>query len=106
MKEYEALAEWYWGGKAEVLGEKPVPVALYPSQIPHGLARDWTQASAASSWHLTTWTVVWPITTCYLVYLRVPYWLLSFLLKETSCYFSWALNQLMFAIFIVASWAE
>jgi len=42
------------GGKAEVLGEKPVPVALYPLQIPHGLAGDCTKASAASSWHLTT----------------------------------------------------
>jgi hypothetical protein len=24
------------GGKTEVLGEKPVPVPLYPPQIPHG----------------------------------------------------------------------
>jgi hypothetical protein len=106
MKEYEALVEWYWVGKAEVLGGKPVPVALFPPQIPHRMARDRTQASAASSWQLTTWDMVWPITTCNLVYLGLPYWLLSFLLKETSYYFSWALDQFMFVIFIVASWAE
>ena len=32
--------------KTEVLGEKPVPVPLYPPQIPHELARDRTRASA------------------------------------------------------------
>jgi hypothetical protein len=33
-------------GKTEVLGEKPVPVPLCPPQIPHGLTRDRTRASA------------------------------------------------------------
>jgi hypothetical protein len=33
-------------GKTEVLGEKPVPVPLFPPQIPHGLTRDRTRASA------------------------------------------------------------
>jgi hypothetical protein len=34
-------------GKTEELGEKPVPVPLCPPQIPHGLTRDRTRASAA-----------------------------------------------------------
>jgi hypothetical protein len=36
--EYGALMEWYWQRKTEVLGEKPVPMPLYPQQISHGLA--------------------------------------------------------------------
>jgi hypothetical protein len=32
-----APMEWNWQGKAEVLGEKPLPVPLCPPQIPHGL---------------------------------------------------------------------
>jgi hypothetical protein len=47
------MYEWVWSidrmiltGKTEVLGEKkPVPVSLCPSQISHGLAQEWTQAS-------------------------------------------------------------
>jgi hypothetical protein len=33
-----APVEWYWQGKTEVLGEKPVPVPLYTPQIPHRLS--------------------------------------------------------------------
>jgi hypothetical protein len=33
----------------EVLGGKPVPVPLYPPQIPHGLTRDRTRASAVGA---------------------------------------------------------
>jgi hypothetical protein len=40
-------------GKTEVLGEKPVPVPLCPPQIPHGLARDQTWASAVGGRWLT-----------------------------------------------------
>jgi hypothetical protein len=29
--------EWYWQGKTEVLGEKPVQVPLFSPQISHGL---------------------------------------------------------------------
>jgi hypothetical protein len=38
--------EWNWQGKPEVLREKPVPVPLCPTQIPHGQTRDRTRASA------------------------------------------------------------
>jgi hypothetical protein len=34
-----APVEWNWQGKTEVLGIKPVPVTLCPSQIPHGSTR-------------------------------------------------------------------
>jgi hypothetical protein len=34
-------------GKAEVTGEKPVPVPLCPTQIPHGLA--WDKRGPSSS---------------------------------------------------------
>jgi len=37
--EYGTLVEWYWQGKTEVLGEKPVPVPLCPPHISDGLAR-------------------------------------------------------------------
>jgi hypothetical protein len=33
------LVEWYWQGKTDVLGEKPIPLSLCSPQIPHGLAR-------------------------------------------------------------------
>jgi hypothetical protein len=32
----EPTVEWYWQGKTEELGEKPVPVPLCPPQIPLG----------------------------------------------------------------------
>jgi hypothetical protein len=40
-------------GKTEVLGEKPVPVALCSPQIPHGLTQDRTRASAVGGRRLT-----------------------------------------------------
>jgi hypothetical protein len=46
----KATVEWYWQGNNEELGGKPVPVPLYPPQIPHGLTRALTRASAAR-WH-------------------------------------------------------
>jgi hypothetical protein len=51
-----APVEWNRQGKTEELGEKPVPVPLCPSQIPHGLTRDQTRASAVCS-RLTRTTV-------------------------------------------------
>jgi hypothetical protein len=52
--EYKALVEKYWQRK------KPVPVLLCPSQIPHILARNWTQASAVTGRKLTAWSMAWP----------------------------------------------
>jgi hypothetical protein len=53
-----APVEWYWQGKTEVLGEKPVPVQFCPPQIPHGLTRDRTRPprwkagdEAPEPWH-------------------------------------------------------
>jgi hypothetical protein len=46
-----------WQGKPEELGEKPVPVPLCPPQIPHGLTRARTWASAVRGRRLTTWVM-------------------------------------------------
>jgi hypothetical protein len=48
-----APVEWNLQGKAEVLGEKPVPVPLCLPQSPHVLTRDRTRASAVRDWRLT-----------------------------------------------------
>jgi hypothetical protein len=42
-------------GKYQVLGEKPVPV---PQQIPHGLTRDRTRASAVRDKRLTSYLLL------------------------------------------------
>jgi hypothetical protein len=60
-----APVEWNWQGKTEVLGEKPVPVPLCPPQIPHGLTRDRTRASAVRAWRLTPWAMARPIREVY-----------------------------------------
>jgi hypothetical protein len=61
-----APVEWNWQGKTEVLGEKPVSVPLCPPQIPHGLTRDRTRASAVGGRRLTAWAMARPLP-----YLRV-----------------------------------
>jgi len=35
--------EWHWMGKAELLGEKPLPLPYLPPQIPHEMSCDWTR---------------------------------------------------------------
>ena len=45
--DYAALVEWYWQGKTEVLGEKPL--ALYVPQIPQVLLWNWNQVSLVRS---------------------------------------------------------
>jgi hypothetical protein len=55
-----ATVEWYWQGKTEELGEKPVPVPLCPPQIPHGLTRARIRSSAVRGRRLTTWAMVRP----------------------------------------------
>jgi hypothetical protein len=52
--------EWNWQGKTEVLEEKLVPVPLCPPQIPHGLTRDRTRASAVGGRRLTAWAMARP----------------------------------------------
>ena len=43
MNEHGAMVEWYWQGKIEVLGEKPVPVLVCTPQIPNVHAWDRTR---------------------------------------------------------------
>jgi hypothetical protein len=58
---WRATAKWYWQGKTEELGEKPVPVPLYPPQIPHGLTRARTLSSAVRGRRLATWAMARPL---------------------------------------------
>jgi len=51
----------YCQGKTEELGVKPVPVSLYPPQIPRGLTRAQTRASTVRCWRLSDWAMVWPL---------------------------------------------
>jgi hypothetical protein len=60
-----APVEWNWQGKTEVLGENPVPVPLCPPQIPHGLTRDQTQASAVGGRRLTACVMARPSSLPY-----------------------------------------
>jgi hypothetical protein len=52
--------EWNWQVKTKELEEKPVPVPLCPPQIPHGLTRDRTRASAVGGRRLTAWAMARP----------------------------------------------
>jgi hypothetical protein len=63
--DWRATVEWYWQGKTEELGEKPVPVPLCPPQIPHGLTRPRTRSSAVRGRWLTTWAMARPIHLCH-----------------------------------------
>jgi hypothetical protein len=53
--------EWNWQGKTKVRGEKPVPVPHCPQQIPHGLTRDRTRASAVRGRPVTAWAMARPL---------------------------------------------
>jgi hypothetical protein len=44
--EYGEFVELYWQGKAEVLGEKHVPVPLYSTRVSHRLTWNGTRDSA------------------------------------------------------------
>jgi hypothetical protein len=58
---WRATVEWYWQGKTEELGEKPIPVPHCPPQIPHELTRARTRASAVRGQRLTTWAMARPV---------------------------------------------
>jgi hypothetical protein len=47
-------------GNTQELGENPVPVSLYPPQIPHELIRARTRASAVGGRRLTAWAMPRP----------------------------------------------
>ena len=60
MQEYEALMEWRRQRKLKYLKKKkPVPVSLYPPQIPHGLHCDCTVISEVTGCCLSAWTMTW-----------------------------------------------
>jgi hypothetical protein len=62
---WRATVEWYLQGKTEELGEKPVPVPLCWPQIPHGLTRARTRASAVRGRRLITWAMARPFIGVY-----------------------------------------
>jgi hypothetical protein len=55
---YGAVVGWYWQGKTEVLGEKPVTVPLRPPQISLGMASHQTRALVVRGHRLTAWGMV------------------------------------------------
>jgi hypothetical protein len=77
-----APVEWNWQGKTEVLGEKPVPVPLCPPQIPHGLTRYRTRASALRGRRLTAWR---PIFIRYLGLSSLIRWTGNIALSTYTC---------------------
>jgi hypothetical protein len=84
-----APVEWNWQGKTEVLGEKPVPGPLCPTQTPHGLTRHRTRASAVGGRWLTAWAMALQIkaykgsrcTAVLILSLRGTQWLASRLFR-------------------------
>jgi hypothetical protein len=56
---WRATVEWYIDRVNQKLGNKPVPVPLCP-QVPHGLTRARTRASAVRGRRLTTWAMARP----------------------------------------------
>jgi hypothetical protein len=58
---WRATVEWYIDGKTVELWEKPAPVPLCPPQIPHGLTKARTRASAVRGRRLTTWAMALPL---------------------------------------------
>jgi hypothetical protein len=50
-------------GKSRRSPRKPVPVPLCPPQIPHGLIRAWTRASAVRGRRLAAWAMARPVYT-------------------------------------------
>lgn len=77
MNEYAALVEWYRWWKTEVLGDKPDPVLLWPSQTPHRLTWNWAQGSTVKGQRLVVWVVAWLKQRCQynLIQFRYPtYW--------------------------------
>jgi hypothetical protein len=59
---WRETAEWYWQGKTEELGEKPVSVLLCPPQIPHGFTCTRTRTSAVRGRRQTAWSMARPVT--------------------------------------------
>jgi hypothetical protein len=52
--------EHRWNENQRTRGKKPVPMPLCPPQIPHGLTRDRTRASAVRGRQQTAWAMARP----------------------------------------------
>jgi len=55
MNEYGALVDEYWQVSPKCLVERPVPLALFPPKILHGIVLECTRDSAVRSRRLTAW---------------------------------------------------
>jgi hypothetical protein len=64
MNECVALVEWYRWWKSELLGNKPDPVLLWPSQTSHSLTWNSSQDSTVTGQRLAVWTVAWLKQRC------------------------------------------
>jgi hypothetical protein len=70
QRAYCSSSRWYMSldshgrmiltGETKELGKKPVPVPLYPLQIPHGLTRTRTWATAVRVRRLMAWAMARP----------------------------------------------
>jgi hypothetical protein len=60
---WRTTVEWYWQRK-RITQRKLVPVPLCQPQMPQGLIRARTPASAARGRRLTTWAIARPYTVC------------------------------------------
>jgi hypothetical protein len=56
-----------------VVGEKPVPVPLFPPKIPHVLTRDRTRASTVGGRRLTAWAMARPMLVLDHFYMKSAY---------------------------------
>jgi hypothetical protein len=54
-----ATMEWYWQGNTDELGEKPVLLPLWTTQVPHGLTQTRTRTSMRRQ-RLTAWAITRP----------------------------------------------
>jgi hypothetical protein len=57
---WRITVKWYRQGNPKNSEEKPIAVRLCPPQIPCGLTRAWTQASALRGRRVTTWAITCP----------------------------------------------
>jgi hypothetical protein len=101
---WRAMVEGYCWGKTEEVRERPVPVLLCPPQIPHGLTRARTPASAVRGRWLTAWAMARPTLSHRITYIsltnRVTHWLthisshkLSHSLAKSLYLFSYVFNH-------------
>ena len=50
MDEFRTMLEWYWEGKTEVMGELPLPLSLFPTQVLPGIEPSLLDATVELNW--------------------------------------------------------